>query len=149
MHDRTFGQLPEAWLDDEAEMVGADLPMGLIGQTLVRQGRLSPARVDEADIAVFRGEIAGCRLANLALDAGLQRLILAELQQELVDIGHPWPPSPKAAAPLHIHRGLSPWTLSAIARDTCSYCVADRVHGITRQSFDFAAGRILVWLTES
>src|SRR3712207_4153188 len=104
MHDRTFGQLSEAWLDDEAEMVGADLPVGIIGQTLVRQGCLCPARVYEADIAVFRGEIAGCRLDDLALDAGLQRLILAELQQELVDIGHLWPPSLKADASLHIHK---------------------------------------------
>src|SRR3712207_264936 len=127
MHDRTFGQLSEAWLDDEAEMVGADLPVGIIGQTLVRQDRLCPARVYEADIAVFRGEIAGCRLDDLALGAGLQRLILAELQQELVDIGHLWPPSPKAGAPLHIHRRSVAVVPPAVGETRCcSLCGESR-----------------------
>ena len=79
--------------------VGA--PHGLVDLDALRWCHPSPKH-DPFHVALGLRNLAAV-WANYRL-AGAQRLILAELQQELVDIGHLWPPSLKAGPPLHIHK---------------------------------------------
>src|SRR5262249_43142296 len=51
---------PETWLDDEGNVVGMNLPAGVVCELLVGQGALGPPAIKEADFALFGAQIPGC-----------------------------------------------------------------------------------------
>jgi hypothetical protein len=78
----------EAGLDDQRHAIGGDLPWGVIGQSLVRQCRLRPPRVQETHFHVLTGHVRRCRIDDPAIEVGPQRCFAPMVAQEPVEFTH-------------------------------------------------------------
>ena len=81
-----------AGLDQQGDAVSLDLPDLIVIEPAVRQRGLRPAGVEEADIVIFSRQVGSRRLHDTPVMVVLQRLVLAEVHQELVHRPHPRDP---------------------------------------------------------
>ena len=58
---------PETWLNDQRDMIGVNLPAGVVRKPLMGQGALCPPAIKKADLAFFGSEIPCRRFDHAAI----------------------------------------------------------------------------------